>query len=420
MLQRWTDSNTTNNGKYRCVPFSVADLVGIGTGGKVVNTLDAAGDITFDAAQPYFCLQFQLNFIVSKIFEQAGYTIKENGIVGSDIENVLVFGKIMRISVLYFAGNSGTEKSIQTPYIDELHYSYLMPDVNVLDFIENISTQYCLTFDINERTKAVSIFFTKSVFEAGNVVNIKDGAELDSFTHYEETEKDGFILKYQNQDDELANEYEYSADSSVNAYGDLPSPSSSYADAIIRVANTNREYKCIEVDSVFEWVQIGRLKPYFSGNAENEFEISCKIPVNQEVTIDAMGIDIDTPHIGVSLVRDDFTDIGIYITLWRGIRVYGGSYIPFISSDQYSVDGSHYNTFYLHPECLYNNFYRDYVRWNTYRARQCEKFIELPLAEALELSFRKRYRISGIPILLNKISSEHPYPGYIKIEGYTT
>jgi len=73
----------------------------------------------------------------------------------------------------------------------------------------------------------------------------------------------------------------------------------------------------------------------------------------------------------------------------------------------------------LKPEYLYNSVYAEFLNWQTYRAREFTKYIELTMDELLALQWGKRYVINGIIVILERVNYEIPYWGKVEIKGYT-
>ncbi len=144
-----------------------------------------------------------------------GYTVVFNELKTSEFSQLVVFSRI--INVTYGSVRFGIPGLEQTHI---LHYSKLMPDVTVLEFIDNIAGLLCLMYDIDERKKTVRILFKKNIFEPGNVDDLKM-VELAGWQHSEERNSDGFKIGYKSQDSELDTRSDYIPERNVST---LPTP----------------------------------------------------------------------------------------------------------------------------------------------------------------------------------------------------
>ncbi|WP_319228342.1 hypothetical protein [Draconibacterium orientale] len=420
----WAGSNLWNNGKYRCAPFYAYNSDGQTK--EVVNPVGGSGTLHILENRRY-CLQFQIPFVIEKIFEHAGYRISENILSLSVYSNAILYGKIIKMMwgsdiveeppVEYFYYNS-------PDFSGTLNYSDLMPEISVNDFIDKVKTLFNITFEVNERFKTVSIYKNDSIFDPANKESLQNYAEVEGRDHGEREETNGFILFYTDQDDESATDYKYTVSGNVATYANLPSPGVSYEDLIFKITATQREYICKKTDTtVWEWQRIGRLKPVTSGDADEEFEIDFKVPENlyHTVTIDeSTTVDIEIPFLNITLVDDALIDVDKYISLWRGQRIYSTINFPYVNAERYSIDESIDGIYSLLPDYLYAELYNKFILWKSSRAKPLTKFIEMPIVDAMALRFGKRYRVDEVYLLFDKIALELPYPGYIRIEAYTT
>jgi hypothetical protein len=112
------------------------------------------------------------------------------------------------------------------------------------------------------------------------------------------------------------------------------------------------------------------------------------------------------------------------ISLYHGMKTVGASQYPLISFDRYWCDPSITplidNEMSLKPQYLYDTIYADLINWQTYRARGFTKYVQLTIPEVLSLRWDKKYVISGIEVILDKINFELPHYGIVKIEGFTS
>ena len=434
-LDAWNLKNAFPSvSSYVCCQFSVKDAEG---NQVLVNKYDISANTaklsynydSTDQFQKYYCLQFSVGWILQKIYESANYRVIVNEITGSVFNDVCIFSKIMRVfREGYFAGSAsydleghlnvepgGIQYISEGPVSDFLIFKDIMPDFDVVEFVNSMKSLLCLSIDIDERLNTVSIYFKKTIFQQSSLIKIKS-SEITGWKHSEHKIKNGFSLTYKDQADELAIESEYEIFAYVANETSKPAPAEGYKDKVIHVNATNRDYKCVFNSPDYSWEEIGRLKSLTIGTEENNFEISADIPMQI-----ILG-DIDIPIIDFAINKDEiYINLDkIYISWFRGIHQLNLVNYPLMSFDRYSLNGIVDFTTSLKPAYLYETVYKEFINWKTYRARECTKYLKLTLAEVVQLQWRKRYVISGIPILLNQINFEVPYRGIVKINGFTT
>lgn len=418
LLDNWNDANKNDNGKYVCFPMK---STATGTWTEIfINRVhgiesDLYNEILGTGSYLWFCMQFKLNFILENIFKSAGYYISENQVPGSLLNDILILGKTIKIRVYH----DGSQYVVFSPYRRRLEYSEMMPDLKILDFIEYIKGIAGLTIDIHKNKRQVSIYFNKEIFLANNVISKHNNSEVTGFEHNEIVPPDGFQLGFSDQDNELDTKHDYEIDDTVDSYDDLPAHTSGNEELIYHVSLTERDYQLLKKDDSWQWQQIGRLKPYISGDGEKEFTIDAIVPPNIHHTSE--GESVEMPYLSSAInTADTFCNIPFSIILNRGRLVTGTITWPYLVADTYSLDGVINFVSSLKPAYMYENFHKDFINWQTYRAREVTKYLKLSLAEVVSLQWRKRYVISGIPILLNKINFELPYRGIVKINGFTS
>lgn len=433
-LDGWNLKNAAPSvSAYVCCQFAVKDA---GGNQVLVNEYDlststARLSISFnstDQFQKYYCLQFSVGWVLQKIYESANYRVVVNEITGSVFNDVCVFSKIMRVfREGYFAGSAsydldghlniapgGTLYLTQGPVYDYLFFKDIMPDFDVVEFVKSIKSLLCLSVDIDERLNTVSIYFKKTIFQESSLIKI-ESSEITGWEHSEHEATDGFSLTYKDQSDEFAIESDYEIFAYVTTEANKPTAAEGYNDKVIHVNATGRDYKCIYESPDYSWKEIGRLKALKIGNGKNEFDISAKIPVQN-----VLG-NIDIPVVDFAINRDDiYLNVDqLYISWFRAFRLVNTKNYPLMSFDRYSINGSIDFTTSLKPAYLYETVYKEFINWKTYQARECTKYLKLSLIEVVQLQWRKRYVISGIPILLNQVSFEIPYTGIVKVNGFT-
>jgi len=279
-------------------------------------------------------------------------------------------------------------------------------------------------YEIDERKKEVRIKYKKDVFLPENFDNTKL-TELVGWSHSEQKSSKGFTLKYTAQDDELATYTDFPA--FVNMVGILPAPTQE--DQVISLTSAigrGRLYLTVKTDNeVLEWQKVGRLRQVLSGDGENVTEINVKVPeqTTYKLVSGSNEWNLECPalrNIMRSFKYNITTVTGLTVTLFHGIRAMAGKNIVYASFDQYSIDGTIDTGITLAPAYLYENMYKEFLNWQTYRARAFTKYIELSLVQLLDLQWGKRYNIEGIEIILDKINFELPHKGTVKIEGFTS
>ena len=167
-------------------------------------------------------------------------------------------------------------------------------------------------------------------------------------------------------------------------------------------------------DSSLYWSMIGRLKPYINGNGGLEIEFPVKVPQSHQldyIVHPYLPLDL-TRKWGVNLIYLEMSEL--YVSLYRGIVLYG-EYHPLICAEKWHPD----TTPTLVPADLYASYFADYPLWKSSVARPFTKYIQLTLPQLLSLQWNKRYMISGIRVILDKINYELPFTGIVKVEGFT-
>src|SRR5665647_427133 len=413
-LAEWDAANTSGNGKYYVSPIAINDALSTTSVDDYVNKIDKlTGKLKYDSGGTrqnvnLYMLQFRATFMLEKIFESAGYTILADELGTSEFSKLVVFSRI--INVTYGSTRFGIPGLEQT---DILQYSKLMPDVTVLEFVDNIANLLCMMYDIDERKKTVRILFKKNIFAPGNVDNLKM-VELAGWQHSEERISGGFKIGYKSQDSDLDTKSDYIPDRDVN-WLDTPTIDGE----VVHVISQDADYITVTSGDVKEWKQIGRLKEYVSGNGAESVELALKIPVAV-----AHPDGYPLPKLELTPLNRSYAFANINETIasiYHGRKEVNGVGIPYLSADCWGIaDGWSIGlTPYLAPEYLYEKVYKEFLNWKAFKARGFNKYIELTLPQVLALRWDKKYNINGIEVILDKINFELPHYGTVKIEGFT-
>jgi len=413
-LAEWDAANTNGNAKYYVSPIAINDALYTTSVDDYVNKIDKlTGKLKYDSGGTrqnvnLYMLQFRASFMIDKIFESAGYTVLSNELKTSEFGQLVVFSRI--INVTYGSTRFGIPGLEQT---DILHYSKLMPDVTVLEFIDNIAGLLCLMYDIDERKKTVRILFKKNIFEPGNVEDLKM-VELAGWQHSEERNSGGFKIGYKSQDSDLDTKTDYIPDRDVIS---LPVPT--IDGEIVHVVSQNIDYITVTTNEIKEWKQIGRLKEYISGNGAEDVELDLKVP---RTVAHPDGYPL--PKFEIIPLNRSYAFPAIQetiVSLYHGRKEVNSVGIPYLSGDCWGfADGWSIGlTPHLAPPYIYEKVYKDFLNWKAFKARGFTKFIELTLPQVLALRWDKKYNIDGIELILDKINFELPHYGTVKIEGFT-
>ena len=411
-LTEWDAANTTNNQKYVVSPIAINDALASTNIDEYVNKIDKlTGNLKYDSGGTrinlnLYMLQFRAYFMLEKIFESAGYTILTNELRTSEFSNLIVFSRI--INVTYGSTRFGIPGLEQT---GNLYYSKLMPDVPIIEFVDNIANLLCMFYDIDERRKTVSILFKKNIFESNDDLKM---VELAGWQHSEEKNEGGFKLAYKAQDSDLDTKTDYIPDREV-----VSLPAATIEGEIVHVTSQDNDYITVKNGELLEWKEIGRLKQYVSGNGSVSVELDLKIP-----SAVAHPDGYPLPKLELTPLNRSYAFGAIQetiVSLYHGRKEVNSVGIPYLSADCWGIaDGWSIGlTPYLAPEYLYEKVYSEFLNWKGYRARRFTKYIQLTLPEVLLLRWDRKYVIDGTEIILDKINFELPHYGTMKIEGYT-
>ncbi|MFZ4705463.1 MAG: hypothetical protein ACOYMF_05590 [Bacteroidales bacterium] len=414
-LAEWDTANTTNNDKYVVAPIAINDALPSTNLSEYANKINPdTGNLIYDTGGTrinlnLYMLQFRAYFMLEKIFESAGYTVLTDELKTSEFSGLVVFSRIINVtagSVRF--GIPGLEMT------ETLYYAKLMPDVTVIDFVNNIADLLCIMYDIDERRKEVRILFKKNIFISGNVDTLKL-VELSGWVHREERVIGGFTLKYKSQDTELDTRTDYFPDRTVTVL-----PAATIEGEIVHITAEDNDYITIDNSDVLSWTEIGRLKEYKDGNGETSVELAVKIPKTVPHPDGYAVSKLELTPLNRSYNFGPITEI--IVSLYHGRNEVNGALIPYIAGDRWvhGTDATFGFTTHLAPEYLYEKVYSEFLNWKAYRARGFTKYIQLTLPEVLSLRWDKKYVIGGIEIILDKISYELPHYGIVKIEGFTS
>jgi len=355
-----------------------------------------------------FGLQFKAWYLIEKIFEHFGYTILTDNLKTSEFVNLIVFTR-----PFYFMF-SGAEPNIQIlPPVYTINYAEIMPDITVQNFLDGIKSVPGLVFLIDDQNRQVTITFQRSLFKPESI-DLMPSRELKGWMHREHKPIDGYKLAYQSQDDENDTKNDYIIDETVAD----TLPAATIEGRIVHVTSIDRDYITMRKSSgtPLYWYMIGRFKPLISGNGELKIDFPVKVPPSHDmddVLHPWLGIDTAKKEGVLYLINNDMTDL--YVSLYRGVVNYGGAYHPLICAEKWSPTA----TPSLVPADLYTDVFADYILWKTTAARGFTKYIQLTLPQLMALQWGKRYFISGIRVVLEKINYEVPFTGIVKVDGYT-
>jgi hypothetical protein len=485
-ITQWNDANTTDNGKYVLSPFFIKD-----SNGKDLQVnqqiWSGSGNTKLFIDETYvhwrgigyFCLQFKIYWVLGKIFESQGYIIMENAMQSSEFSKAVLFGKVMKLMVgrevideqsSNLARVKGDETNIyltEFPYEERLQYSYLMPDIGVVDFLKAMGTMFGLAYEVDEKRKEVRIKFKKDLFDINNLDQMIM-PELQGWIHKEVPALKGMVIRYTGQDNELDTRanilHNYLTDSLP-----LPAASSFLENDIYKVSVINRLYinvkdsngalgwqefgrlteagfgsistvprhfvQVMDVNGVLQWQEIDKERRALAEKKDlsGSIEIDVKVPAQRGY--DTNSIHLEAPDLkSITLDTASFlTNIPITVTLYQGRQWMGNApnnvYFPFATFDQFSLGPTptmnNFNDGYidfrmsLKPDYLMSALYNDWMNWQAYRARGFTKYIELPLKDLVALQFGKRYMISGVQMILDRIKYDLPYQGVVEVDGFT-
>lgn len=426
-LLEWDTANTTSNGKYVLAPFLITPASGTGkvyvnyqwSNNSNVTKLKLVTSVSNNnLSYGCFCLQFYFSFVLRKIFEGQGYTIMQDDFIGSEFNKAVFFGRIMSVQINGFASGG---HAIITPDMASLEYSELMPRIDVIAFINLVKDMFCLFYEIDELKKEVKIKFKKNIFSTENL-DTELLRELVGWTHNEQKTNDGFVLKYIDQDDELATYTDYP--DIITVVTSLPTANTEgKVVSLNSTAGKLRLYLTVKnSDDTFEWKPCCRLQQVLSGNGENKIELNAKVPMQTTYTIEGSA----TVYECISLMSitkntgSPFTDVNTLImTLYHGRKTFGSQSYPYASFDRYSLDGTIDVEMSLKPSYLYNKVYSEFIDWQTYRSRPFDKYFELTLKQLIALQWGKRYMIGNLIVIFDTMNYELPFRGTVQLKGFT-
>lgn len=356
-------------------------------------------------------LQFKAWYLIEKIFEHFGYTILADNLKTSEFVNLIVFTR-----PFYFKF-SGAEPNIQVwPPVNSINYAEIMPDITVQDFLDGIKSIPGLVFLIDDQNRQVTITFQRDLFLDENI-DLMPIIELKGWAHREHESTDGYQLAYQGQDDENDTKIDYIINQTLE--DTLPTPT--VEGTIVHVTSVDKDYivKKKASDSSLYWSMIGRLKPVINGNGGLKIDFPVKVPPTHyldNVMHPYLGIDITQKSGVLYLINNDMTDL--YVSLYRGIVSVWNTSQPLICAEKL-MPGVPPLVPSLAPADLYTDVFIDYITWKSTTARGFTKYIQLTLPQLMALQWGKRYFISGIRVVLEKINYDVPFTGIIKVDGYT-
>ena len=369
----------------------------------------------------YFLFQFRIWWVLKQIFEFYGYTIEQNDLETTEYKKAVLFSKP------FYANGRGESDTAITMYLSgQFEYATVMPDVDVIEFIDVAKKIPCIIIDIDERKKTVRISQAKKIFTSENL-DTRTITELAGWQHEEVDSYDGFALRYMAQDDELDIREDYVVTNTVTSTLPTPTEEMETAASVYRVSETGRDFIVGKDESGnYIWKRIGRLKGMVVDGGEDETVLNAKIPVQVAFS------NIEGPYLtciplpnlldGRIIQQNE-----IIISLYHGLRYFNGVYVPYTCAESYSLSKwttplnqqeFHNTSPSLVPAKLYDDVYADWLNWH-YQARAWKKYFRMSLQEVINLQWNKRYIVNGIPIIFDKISFDLPYNDIIEAEGYT-
>jgi len=443
-LLEWDAANTTGNGKYAVAPFFISrpDAPAWGYVEEVnaqtydinyplgrVSFLSPWGSIGQTSGYGYmeasYSLQFYVSFVVRKIFESAGYTIAEDNFAESEFNKAVIYGNIIHIAMSV----EGSSPVAVIPALASLNYNTLMPEIEIISFLNRIKDMFCIMYEIDELKKEVRIRFKKNVFYAENLADMKM-VELAGWIHKEERTAKGFSLRYKAQGNELDTYTDFPEFIQLKAT--LPTPT---VKGEIVLSAFARYYITIKNDAnILEWKEVGRLREVTAGEGENVTELNVGVP--PQTTYMCNGVEFECPAVlsitknpavpsfggyGVNVLNKPAITIVYFlaISLYHGRKTFTTISIPYTSFDQYSRKGAIDTGVSLKPAYLYDKVYKEFLNWQTYKARAFTKYLALSLPQLLALQWGKRYMINGVVVIFDTLNYELPYCGQVEAIGFT-
>jgi len=446
-LTSWDQANRTPGAPFVVAPFrfstaSVVEIFG--------NKHSTSGFLTqttwLEDKSDYFMLQFKAWYMIERIFQHYGYAITLNELKTSDFCNLVIFSRPFAVTAtevdLEAFPDAGLNDRMIFPWVDQLTYAHLMPQIKTVDFLSEIKTLMALSYNIDDLNKTVAIMQLKSM--VNNSQEPQELTELSGWEHREirQSASEGFSLKYAKQEDDLSTRSDYRLDQQVADYAHLGW--AEWADQIYRVTGVERDFLSVMVGTHTEWREIGRLKPMVSGAQKTQIELNVQVPPNTYIknnnTIFAPLTNVSFnpdlfkgPHLSFPAYGEaEYYEMGatlllmsqIHVSLYRGAVTnslitsvpFQIAPMPLLAADKWILS----ETIDLSPQGIYDSLYAEYLTWRgSGSARSFTKYVWLTLPELLSLSWGKRYVISGVRVILSKINYELPFAGVARIEGYT-
>jgi len=446
-LTSWDQANRIPDSPFVVAPFrfttvTVAEIFGNkhSTSGYLIQST------WLEDKSDYYMLQFKAWYMVERIFQHYGYTITKNELKTSDFSNLVIFSRPFAVTAtevdLEAFPDAALNDRLIFPWIDQLTYAHLMPQIKTVDFLSEIKALMGLSYNIDDLNKTVAIMQLKSM-----VSNKEQPVELTELSGWEHREimrssaAEGFSLKYAAQDDALSTRSDYNIDLVVADYAHLGW--ADWPDQIYSVTNVGRDFISVMIDTHTEWREIGQLKPMESGAQKTQIEFNVKVPLNtyiknnNTIFVPLTNVSFNPslfkgPHLTFpAYAEGQYHDMGatlllmsqIHVSLYRGAVTnslittvpFQIAPMPFLSADKWITS----ETLDLSPQGIYDSLYREYLTWKTLSsARTFTKYVRLTLPQLLSLSWSKRYVISGVMVILSKINYDLPFTGVVKIEGY--
>ena len=387
---------------------------------------------TFD----FYMLQFKAWYILERIFQHYGYSVIIDELKTGQFRDLVIFSRPFAVTATEVDFEVYPDALLNDrmifPIVPYLTYAHLMPQVKTLDFLTEIKALMGLTFDIDDLNKTVRIIQLKSIISSTE--NAVELTELVGWSHKEtprssSSSSEGYSFSFTEQQDPLDNRTDYVVGAPFANYSEMPPPSiSGY---IIHITSVDHDYITVQREDDFFWERIGRLKPNDFGQKKTKLEFNVLIP-----TLDAPHYDhiYEGPKIHLvntyEMPEDQYFDMGftmyempkIFVSLYRGTVTntlittipFQWDPMPLLCADQWILS----ETLWLSPAKIYELIYADFLSWQTSNPRQFTKYLQLTLVELLALQWGKRYFISGVRVLLSKITYDLPFTGIVRVDGY--
>ncbi len=374
--------------------------------------------------------QFRAWWVLEKIFENFGYSVISDELREGDFKGLVILGRPFRITLQTPNPtnwpSAGPFDVLVDPPMANMEYSYFMPQVKIVDFLEAMRVYMGLVYLIDDLKKEVNITTLKSLLTPiDSTIELK---ELSGWEHREgkpasKGYNGGYSVSYMSQDDPLDNRGDYSIYANAASRGNMPYVNIIPSGQVVHAILENRDYiqKFDEATQQY-WNQIGRLKPTVSGIESTKIVFNVKVPASDYTSYMFKGpmLSLSFTEYLNSLYIYDMKDI--YVSIYRGMVTnfvmtnipYQTVPVPYMSGDKWNTS----QTVYLSTEALINAVYTEYLAWQNSNPRSFVKYLQMTLPEVIALKWSTVYFAGGVKVILSKINYELPFTGIVKVEGY--